>query len=217
MHYYPFNIADFGLHTSHLTLEEEAVYRRLLDFYYDTEKPIPRETQPVIRRLRLGSFVAEFEQVLSEFFTLEEDGWHSYRCDIEIKNYHENAERARKNGKKGGRPSKNKGQETQPVILANPDITHSKANQELRTKNQELRTSKLVNPSGVTNLANVFIVKGEQLRFIKALSPLVNSVFDSEAIEDAMERLSIDLDHQPIPVSRAIAYCKGALNTAGVR
>ena len=54
MHYYPFNIADFNLHTAHLTLEEEAVYRRLIDFYYDTEQPIPVETQPVIRRLRLG-------------------------------------------------------------------------------------------------------------------------------------------------------------------
>jgi len=138
MHYYPFNIADFNLHTAHLTLEEDAVYRRLIDFYYDTELPIPKETQPVIRRLRLVSYTSQFEQILSEFFTLEDDGWHNYRCDIEIKAYRDKADTARANGKKGGRPRKNKGLETQSVILANPEITGSQANQELRTKNQEL-------------------------------------------------------------------------------
>jgi uncharacterized protein YdaU (DUF1376 family) len=155
MHYYPFNIADFSLHTAHLTLEEEAVYRRLIDFYYDTETPIPKETQPVIRRLRLGSYLSEFEQVLSEFFTLEDDGWHSYRCDIEIKAYHDKADKARANGKKGGRPRKNKGIETQPVILANPDLTQTKANQELelRTKNHKPVTKEIVIPDGINNSA----------------------------------------------------------------
>ena len=57
MHYYKFNIADWHLATSHLTLEEEAIYFKLVNFYYDTEKPIPLETQMVIRRLRLGSYV----------------------------------------------------------------------------------------------------------------------------------------------------------------
>ena len=153
MHYYPFNIADFNLHTVHLTLEEEAVYRRLIDFYYDTEKPIPKETQPVIRRLRLGSYVNEFEQILSEFFTLEDDGWHSYRCDIEIKAYHDRGEIARSNGKKGGRPRKNKGKETQSVNLANPDITHKKANQELITNNDKPITKEIIIPDGINQPA----------------------------------------------------------------
>lgn len=137
MHYYQFNIKDFALHTSHLTLEEEGVYRRLLDYYYDSEKPIPIETQPVIRRLRLGSYASEVSQILSEFFTLEDDGYHNVRADIEIAAYKKNASTARKNGKLGGRPPKNKGLETQPVILANPEETGLKANQEPLTKNQE--------------------------------------------------------------------------------
>jgi uncharacterized protein YdaU (DUF1376 family) len=148
MHYYQFNIADFALHTSHLTLEEEAVYRRLLDYYYDTEKPIPKETQPVIRRLRLGNYSDIVGLILQEFFTLEDDGWHNSRCDIELKSYHAKAETARANGKKGGRPPKNKGPETQPVFLANPAESESKANhkpltinQEPITNNQELLTN----------------------------------------------------------------------------
>lgn len=139
MHFYPFNIKDWALHTAHLSLEEEGAYRRLLDMYYDTERPIPKETQPVIRRLRLGSYVSEVEQVLSEFFDLEDDGYHNSRADIEINDYQNRVSSARKNGKKGGRPRKNKGVKTQPVNSANPEITEPKANQELEpvTSNQE--------------------------------------------------------------------------------
>lgn len=147
MNYYQFHIADFALHTSHLTLEEEAVYRRILDYYYDTESPIPKKTDSVIRRLRLVSQAQIFSAILEEFFILEKDGWHNLRADSEILIYNDKADRARENGRKGGRPKKNKGlrkgenQEiTKPVFAANPEETESKANQEPVTKNQEPRT-----------------------------------------------------------------------------
>ena len=144
MHYYQFNIGDFSLHTNHLTLEEEAVYRRLLDFYYDTELPIPIETQPVIRRLRLGSYQAVLDVILQEFFVKESDGWHNLRADIEIADYHAKGKTARENGSKGGRPKKNSGSKTQSVILANPEITQPKPKQELRTKNDKQLTRKTI-------------------------------------------------------------------------
>ncbi len=154
MHYYQFNISDWALHTSHLTLEEEGVYRRILDHYYDTEKPIPKETQPVIRRLRLVNHSVPFGLILAEFFHLEDDGWHNHRADIEIKEYLRKGDVARANGKRGGRPKKkpvttgaNNPEETQSVNLANPDVTQKEPdhkltkNYELGTINQELETS----------------------------------------------------------------------------
>lgn len=148
MNYYQFHISDWALHTSHLTLEEEAVYRRLLDYYYDTESPIPEKTQPVIRRLRLGSYEVIVDSILAEFFVLDSGFYHNLRADQEIKTYHDKAERARENGRKGGRPKKNNAknqqvansenpEKTKSVILANPEKTESKANQEPRTNNQE--------------------------------------------------------------------------------
>ena len=137
MHYYQFNIADFALHTSHLSIVEECIFRKLLDYYYDTESPIPKETQSVIRRLRLVSYEVEFNVILNEFFVEMDDGWHNLRADIEISEYNKKADCARENGRKGGRPKKNKGLKTNPVILANPEETGSQANQELRTINQE--------------------------------------------------------------------------------
>jgi uncharacterized protein YdaU (DUF1376 family) len=121
MYYYKFNIADWHLATSHLSLEEEAIYFRLINYYYDTEQAIPEETQSVIRRLRLGSYSETVGIILKEFFTLESDGWHHKRCDDEISQYHDKAEVNQINGKKGGRPKK-----TQSVSKDNPDITLTK-------------------------------------------------------------------------------------------
>jgi len=108
VHYYKFNIKDWTRDTAHLSVEEEGVYRRLLDHYYETESPIPVETQPLIRRLRLGGHEKALEIVLSEFFTLESDGYHQGNCDKNIAAYHAKAETNRSNGKKGGRPEKPK-------------------------------------------------------------------------------------------------------------
>jgi len=141
MHYYQFNIADWVLHTNHLTLEEEAVYRRLVDHYYDTENPISENYAHVIRRLRLSDYTKTVDTILNEFFTLAGGEWLHSRCEKEIKEYKKKAAVARKNGKKGGRPKKTKDLEiTQPVNLANPEITQSKANQELLTNNHKPET-----------------------------------------------------------------------------
>jgi len=118
MHYYKFNIGDWHLATSHLSLEEEAVYFKLINYYYDTELPIPVETQSVIRRLRLGSVKDIVGIVLSEFFVLQDDGWHHLRCDEEISKYHHKAEVNQRIGKLGGRPKK-----TQSVLEGLPQIT----------------------------------------------------------------------------------------------
>ena len=96
--------------TAHLTPLEECFYRRAIDFYYLNEKPLPKETQSVFRRLRA---ITQEERdavinVLNDFFVEQDDGFHNKRCDAEIAEYHQNANKNRENGKKGGRPSKNK-------------------------------------------------------------------------------------------------------------
>jgi uncharacterized protein YdaU (DUF1376 family) len=118
MHYYKFNIADWHLATSHLSLEEEAVYFKLINYYYDSEQCIPKETDSVIRRLRLGSVRDTVGIVLQEFFVLQNDGWHHLRCDDEIFKYHHKAEVNQRIGKLGGRPKK-----TQTVSVGIPEIT----------------------------------------------------------------------------------------------
>lgn len=143
MHYYSFNIADYKKDTDYLSPMEHYIYRSLIDRYYLDEKPIPKETQPLLRRLKLKSEV-EIEAlnfVLNEFFTLEDDGYHHSRIDNEIAKYQANAEKNRENGKKGGRPPKNKPKTTQSVIDGLPVDSQINPNQEPLTNNQELLTN----------------------------------------------------------------------------
>lgn len=146
MHYYTFNVGDYRKDTNHLTTLEHGIYRQLLDWYYLDEKPIPKETQTVIRRLRLASDsdIKSLENVLDDFFELQDDGYHQGHCDAVIAKYHTNAKKNKTNGSLGGRPKK-----TQSVILGNPTETQSKGNQEPITNNHKPIT--IVNtPEGVS-------------------------------------------------------------------
>lgn len=145
MHYYKFNIADWHLGTSHLSLEEEAAYLRLINYYYDTEEPIPLETDRVFRRLRLGKGSDVGLSVLDEFFTKTKDGWIHERCDRELEKYQEKADKSRENGRKGGRPKKNNGlgeneEEPSGFSVGTQEEPRDNLNQEPLTTNHKPQT-----------------------------------------------------------------------------
>ena len=86
MNYYPFHIGDYLSATRHLSWEEDAAYRRLLDTYYTTEKPLPIELRAVCR-LVLATSDSQREAVrvvLEEFFEKSDSGWVNRRADTEI-------------------------------------------------------------------------------------------------------------------------------------
>lgn len=131
MYKYLHHIGDFMVDTAHLTPLEECFYRRAIDLYYLNEKPLPKETQSVFRRLRA---ITQEEReavinVLQDFFVEQEDGFHNKRCDAEIAEYQLNANKNRENGKKGGRPPKKKPEDnpntSEMVINENPKETQS--------------------------------------------------------------------------------------------
>ena len=86
MNYFPFHIGDYASATRHLSWDEDAAYRRLLDVYYTTEKPIPTDLRAVYRLVmaQTDSQREAVAVVLSEFFVLAEDGHHNKRADDEL-------------------------------------------------------------------------------------------------------------------------------------
>lgn len=85
MNYYPFNVGDYAVHTAHLEPMEDLAYRRMLDLYYLTEKPLPADPAVVARLIRMRDQLPAVQAVLEEFFTLDPDaGWRKGRCDEEI-------------------------------------------------------------------------------------------------------------------------------------
>ena len=86
MNYYPHHIGDYITATAHLSMIEDGAYRRLLDLYYSTEKPLPVDRKALYRlaRARATEEQEAINIVLEEFFEQDEDGWIHSRCDEEI-------------------------------------------------------------------------------------------------------------------------------------
>lgn len=101
MNHYPHHIGDFNNATRHLTFVERALYRELLDLYYDAEKPLNSDTEKLARRVLANTpeLRAALESVLDEFFKNTPEGFRNRRCDREIEKYHAQQEQASRAGK----------------------------------------------------------------------------------------------------------------------
>ncbi len=117
MIWYKFHLGDYITHTTHLSDAEDLAYRRLLDLYYMSERPIPLDTESVSRKIRLDLDITE--SVLVEFFERTDEGYRNHRCDAEIGKYQRQVETNRSLGKRGGRPKKTES-ETESKPNTNP-------------------------------------------------------------------------------------------------
>jgi len=63
---------------------EDLTYRRLLDWYYLHEIPIPLEIEEASRQIRMRSHSDCVASVLHEYFERTDDGWIHHRANAEI-------------------------------------------------------------------------------------------------------------------------------------
>jgi uncharacterized protein YdaU (DUF1376 family) len=94
MNFYPFHIGDYTSHTAHLELLEDLAYRRLLDLYYTSEKPLPSAAE-CSRLIRMKNQLQEVESMLCEFFIETPAGWINTRADAEIAKMQDKRNKAR--------------------------------------------------------------------------------------------------------------------------
>jgi len=94
MHYYQFNIGDYKSHTEHLSEMEDLTYRRLLDWYYLHETPIPLDLTETARQIRMRSHIDCITIVLQEYFERTDDGWIHHRANKEIAKTEDKSEKA---------------------------------------------------------------------------------------------------------------------------
>jgi uncharacterized protein YdaU (DUF1376 family) len=97
VNYYEHHLGDYAEATAHLSFIEDAAYARCIRKYYASEAPLPAEVKAVQRLIGARSKEERdaVEAILTEFFTLESDGWHNARCDEEIARYQEKRSKAR--------------------------------------------------------------------------------------------------------------------------
>jgi uncharacterized protein YdaU (DUF1376 family) len=174
MHYYKFEISVWNLHTAHLSLVEEAVYRRLIDHYYDTEQPIGLDFKGMIRRLRLDGYEDQVITILNEFFTQVDNGWSNKHCDRKIKAYKNQKKVNKNNGKAGGRPKKQEITESVPDGL--PVVT-------LTTNNKQETKNNVVSTRG-TRLPTDWKISDEQKQFCLKERPDLEPMKVAENFKD---------------------------------
>jgi len=95
MHYYKFNIGDYASHTQHLEPIEDIAYRRMLDWVYLHESPLPDSPEQIARLIRMRAHCEDIANVLREFFTLTDYGWMQEKASAEIDAYKLKSDKAK--------------------------------------------------------------------------------------------------------------------------
>ena len=104
MIWYKFRLGDYLNDTMHLADAEDLAYRRLLDWCYMSEEPLPLDLTTVARRIRLDEDVVA--PVLAEFFERTVEGYINVQAQKDIAAHAARVEVNRSSGKLGGRPKK---------------------------------------------------------------------------------------------------------------
>lgn len=138
MHYYQFNIGDYHTHTSHLDPMEDIAYRRMIDWCYLHESPLPECIEEIAKKIRMREECKCIADVLHEFFTLSDDGYYNDRIISELKSYRD-VSKKRKKAANTRWANKHKGLKGDASALQVESTSNAK--QEPRTKNHEPRTS----------------------------------------------------------------------------
>jgi len=144
MNYYQHHIGDFNNATRHLSLVERAIYRDLLDMYYDTEKPIDASNlERLARRLQCATEdqTAALKYVLEEFFTLQDGAYINNRCEREIAEFHGKRKQASEAGKASAKKRAEKKQQGPNGGSSNAEQSNGDSSTDVEDQSNENSTN----------------------------------------------------------------------------
>ena len=192
MHYYQFNIGDYQSHTAHLSETEDLVYRRLLDWMYLHEKPIPLDLDEVSRQIRMRTHSDCIANVLREFFDRMDYGWISERVLKEVE----------KAGEKSRKASDSVKARWSKIADANAMRTHSEGNatQDTLPKTQNTKHKKIATsvapPDGVSEEVWQEFIKHRKAKKASVTSLVIQGIAKEAtqagwSLEDALKEVVV--------------------------
>lgn len=170
MHYYQFNIGDYQSHTSHLSEMEDLAFRRMLDWCYLHEKPLPLDVDEIARQIRMRSHSDCIASVLQEYFERIADGWINARAIEEMHKIGEKSEKASASAK--ARWGKN----------ANAMRTQSEGNATQDTRHNTQDT--VLKPQRGSRLANDWVLPEDWKAWADKERPDLNAKQVAEQFKD---------------------------------
>ena len=145
MHYYQFNIGDYQSHTAHLEPLEDLAYRRMLDWCYLHERPLPDDLDQIAKLIRMRSHNDCIANVLQEFFDRTPEGWWKDRIGKEIEKTGEKSRKASESAK--ARWQREKSDANALPAQSKRNATH---NTEPKTHNPIPKTQVSIEPQSVS-------------------------------------------------------------------
>lgn len=107
--------ADYARDTKHLTLEQDAAYRRMIDAMWDAGGRLPNNDSDLARILRIDVRKWKFlSTAVLPFFVVDGNDLTHKRVSIELAKATARSERAAAAGRQGGRPKKDKAEPAKP-------------------------------------------------------------------------------------------------------
>lgn len=130
MHYFTFHPKDYMSKTSFLEPMEDLAYRRMLDYQYLNESPLPKDIDEIAMLINMRTHSESIATVLRYFFELTDDGYVNDRAEKEIAKYQTKSDKARKsaNVRWRGTGTKSSNNKASSDIDAKAMQTHSKGN-----------------------------------------------------------------------------------------
>lgn len=144
MHYYTFKPKDYMSKTAFLEPLEDLAYRRMLDYCYLTEKPLPKDIEEIAMLICMRTHTDSIKTVLRYFFDLTDDGYVNDFVVRELDAYHSKSAKAKASANARWSKERNKIKgidDTKSQCNSNANALHEEsecnANQEPITNNQE--------------------------------------------------------------------------------
>lgn len=138
MHYYQFNIGDYKSHTEHLEPMEDLAFRRMMDWCYLHEKPLPLDIKEIERLIRMRTHSDSIAYVLQTYFDRTADGYANSRIMHEIDKYQEKSDKAKKSAQARWNKKASKQADLPDANALRPECEGNAKHKTLNTKQEPL-------------------------------------------------------------------------------
>jgi len=160
MHWFKFDIKAYASHTAHLSEMEDLAYRRMMDWCYLHEEPLPLELDRIAKLIRMRTHSECIADVLQEFWIEEEDGYYHAKINDDIAKYRSKSDKAKAaaEARWNKKSLKNKALGKKKTSNADAMQTHSERN---ANKESVIKNNKSFVKPTLDQVTDYFKQKGE--------------------------------------------------------
>lgn len=210
MHYFPFSPKDYMSKTNFLEPMEDLAYRRMLDYCYLNERPLPKDIAEIALLISMRTHSDSIAVVLHYFFELTDYGYINDRVERDIEAYKAKSVKARASAR--ARWDEKESNISKKEVLSERNANACKAhdsrntNYKLLTINEELETNSDNNSQKKLNIPFEVFWKTYAKSVAKGKCESKWSSLSNKVREQVMQHLPAYISSTPVKKFRKDPY-----------